>query len=107
MVVIVVVPGAQLEDVGKGGEEEQKHLQHQLLCRSVADEERQQPEELNFDQLDDEDDRQESQQQLVLKYFLCKNVRNHRLIDGPLCLRIFFDCWWFTPTAATYLSSSE
>lgn len=62
VVVIVVVPRAQFEDVRQGGEEEEQHLQHELLCGAVTDEERQQPQDLNFDQLDHDDHRQESQQ---------------------------------------------
>lgn len=72
-VVIVVVPGAQLKDVREGGEEEQKHLEHQFLRGPISDEERQQPQELYFDQLDHDDHGEESQQQLVFEDFLCKN----------------------------------
>lgn len=76
VMVIVVVPGAQLEDVREGGEEEQKHLEHQFLCGPISDEERQQPQELDFDQLDHDDHGEEAQQQLVFEDFLCKNVEN-------------------------------
>lgn len=40
VMVIVVVPGAQLENVREGGEEEQEHLQNQFLGSTVSDEER-------------------------------------------------------------------
>lgn len=55
VVVIVVVPGAQLKYVREGGEEEQKHLQNQFLGSTVSDEERQQPQDLDLDQLYYED----------------------------------------------------
>lgn len=73
VVVIVMIPGTQLEDVGQGGEEEEQHLEHQLFSSSISDEERQQPENLDFDQLDHKNDGEESQEQLVLENFLCKN----------------------------------
>lgn len=43
VVIIVVVPRAQLEDVRQGREEEQKHLEHQFLGSSITDKEWQQP----------------------------------------------------------------
>lgn len=74
VVVVMVIPRAQLEDVREGGEEEQKHLQDQFLRGAISDEERQEPQELYLYQLDHEDHSEESQQQLVLEDFLCKNA---------------------------------
>lgn len=53
LVVRRVVVRAQLEDVRQGREEEQQKLENELLGRSDADQQRQQPHDFDFDDLDD------------------------------------------------------
>lgn len=59
LMVVVVVPRAQLEDVRQGGEEEQQELEHQLFGRAHAHQDGQQPQQLDLDELDDQHNRQE------------------------------------------------
>lgn len=73
VMIIVVVPGAQLEDVGQSGEDEEQELEDHLLGRGNSDDNRQQPHHLDLNDLDHQHDREESQQQLVLEHFLCEN----------------------------------
>lgn len=72
ILVVLVVVRAQLEDVRQRREQEQQHLQHQLLGRADADDERQHPEQFHLDQLDDQHDGEQAEQQLVAEEFLCK-----------------------------------
>lgn len=72
LVVRLVVVGAQLEDVRQRREQEQQELEHQLLGRADADQQRKQPHHLDLDDLDDQYDGEEREQQFSLEKFLCK-----------------------------------
>lgn len=71
VLVVLVVVRAQLEDVRQRREQEQYDFQHKLLRGADAHDERQDPEQLHFDQLYDQHDGEERQQQLVAEQFLC------------------------------------
>lgn len=72
LVVGGVIVRAELEYVRQSREQEQQELQHQLLGRADADHQRQQPHHLDFDDLDNQHDRQEGQEELILEEFLCE-----------------------------------
>lgn len=61
-----VIAGAELEDVRERGDEEQQQLQEELLRGADAKQERNHEHELHFDQLDNQEKRQEGGQQSVL-----------------------------------------
>lgn len=69
-----IVAGAELEDVSERGDEEEQQLEEELLRGADAKQKRNHKQKLHFDQLDDQEKRQEGGQQSVLYEFSWKRI---------------------------------
>lgn len=70
--VDAVVVRTELEQMREGGEQEQKHLEQQLLGRPNAQDGWQQEHQLHLDHLDHHHQRHEAHHQLLLEELVCK-----------------------------------
>lgn len=84
VLVVLVIVRAQLEDVRQRGEQEQDDFEQQFLGGADAHDERQDPEEFDFDQLDDQHDGEEREQEFVAEEFLCSD-ENRMFVSALWC----------------------
>lgn len=70
--VVVVVVGAQLEQMRQSWEQEQKHFEENLLGSANPDDHRKQEHEFDFDEFDDQHSRHEARHQLLFENLSCK-----------------------------------